>query len=242
MSPKEFASDGIETRDLHYEVANRTLLHSVNLRVEAGQSVAVTGPSGCGKSTLLSLLAGLLQPTRGSIRVAGQDITTIAAGRRAALRLRSVGMIYQFGELLPELSPLENTVLPALLAGVSKQEAYARGSELLGSLGVKDVLSTETGELSGGERQRVAVARALIGRPQVVLADEPTGALDGKSSDTVADLLFELPSRYSCALVVVTHNPQVAARADQVMAMADGHLQPAEQLQGVVDGSTGAVL
>ncbi|MFE6871464.1 ABC transporter ATP-binding protein [Kitasatospora sp. NPDC057692] len=232
MGPSETAFGGIETSDLHYEVAKRVLLRAVELRVEPGRSVAVTGPSGCGKSTLLSLLAGLLRPTRGSIRIAGQDMTAVAAGRRAALRLRSVGMIYQFGELLPELSPLENTVLPALLAGLSKQEAYARGTELLGGLGIEASLSTETGSLSGGERQRVAVARALIGHPQVVLADEPTGALDGKASASVADLLFSLPSTYGCALVVVTHNPAVAARADQVMVMADGRLRTADRAPG----------
>ncbi|MFE7529521.1 ATP-binding cassette domain-containing protein [Kitasatospora sp. NPDC057542] len=110
---------------------------------------------------------------------------------------------------------------------VPKEEAYTRGSGLLDSLGVKDVLGTDTGALSGGERQRVAVARALIGQPRVVLADEPTGALDGKASTTVSDLLFSLPSRYGCALVVVTHNPEVAARADRVLAMADGRLAPA---------------
>ncbi|MER7704162.1 ABC transporter ATP-binding protein [Kitasatospora sp. NPDC097605] len=229
MGPSETAFGGIETSDLHYEVANRVLLRAVEFKVEAGRSVAVTGPSGCGKSTLLSLLAGLLRPTRGTIRIAGQDMTAIAAGRRAALRLRSIGMVYQFGELLPELSPLENTVLPAVLAGLPKQEAYTRGTELLGSLGIDATVATDTGSLSGGERQRVAVARALIGSPQVVLADEPTGALDGKASTTVADLLFSLPSRYGCALVVVTHNPAVAARADQIMVMSDGRLRPAEQ-------------
>ncbi|WAL73452.1 ABC transporter ATP-binding protein [Kitasatospora sp. YST-16] len=228
MDPSESALGGVETSDLHYGIANRTLLKSVDLSVGAGRSVAITGPSGCGKSTLLGLLAGLLKPTRGTVRIAGEDITSLAPGRRAALRLRSIGMIYQFGELLPELSPLENTALPALLAGVAREEAYARGTDLLEGLGVKNVLGTDTGALSGGERQRVAVARALIGQPQVVLADEPTGALDGKASTAVADLLFSLPARYGCALVVVTHNPQVAARADQVLTMADGRLAPAD--------------
>ncbi|MFJ5924227.1 ABC transporter ATP-binding protein [Kitasatospora sp. NPDC092948] len=231
MNPSESALGGIETSDLHYGIANRTLLRAVNLRVRAGESVAVTGPSGCGKSTLLSLLAGLLEPSRGTVRIAGRDLAGLSAGRRAAVRLRSVGMIYQFGELLPELSPLENTVLPALLAGASKEEAYARGTRLLDGLGVPTAPGAETGSLSGGERQRVAVARALIGQPQVVLADEPTGALDGKASETVADLLFSLPSKHSCALVVVTHNPEVAARADRVLTMSDGRLAPVDDAE-----------
>ncbi|UNO41232.1 ABC transporter ATP-binding protein [Streptomyces sp. MST-110588] len=218
---------GIEALGLHHEAGGRAILRALDLRVECGESVAVSGPSGCGKSTLLGCLAGLIVPSRGTVRIAGEDVTGVSAGRRAALRLRSIGMVYQFGELLPELTPAENVALPALMAGRPAEETYARGRELLAALGVDGVRDAETGTLSGGERQRVAVARALIGRPRVVLADEPTGSLDGTAADTVAEVLFSLPARYGCALVVVTHNPDIAARAERALTLRDGRLHAA---------------
>ncbi|KOX16599.1 MULTISPECIES: ABC transporter ATP-binding protein [unclassified Streptomyces] len=215
---------GVDVRDLHYDVAGRTILRGVDLSVGPGESVAITGPSGCGKSTLLSCLSGLLEPTGGSITLDGQALTGVSAGQRAGVRLRSIGMVYQFGELLPELSPLENVALPALMAGASAGETYTRAQALLDELGVGHVAAGETGVISGGERQRTAVARALIGNPRLVLADEPTGALDGEAALAVADLLFALPQQRSCSLVVVTHNPEIAARADRVLVMREGRL------------------
>ncbi|MET9296949.1 ABC transporter ATP-binding protein [Streptomyces sp. NPDC003077] len=224
MQVDEDASAGVDARGLHVRVGGRAILRELDLRVPRGRSAAITGPSGCGKSTLLSCLSGLLPPSLGVVRIAGQDVTGIPPGRRAALRLRTIGVVYQFGELLPELSPVENVALPALMAGTPATDVYARARSLLAELGVVAVQDAETGTLSGGERQRVAVARALIGDPPVLLADEPTGALDGQAASTVADLLFSLPARHGCALVVVTHNPDVAARADQVYVMRDGQL------------------
>jgi len=226
---------GVHARDLHYTIAGRVILNSLTLHVDRGESVAVTGPSGCGKSTLLSCLAGLTSPDRGTVTIDGQDVTALAPGRRAAVRLSTIGMVYQFGELLPELSPLENVALPALMAGAPASETYARAESLLDDLGVASVIGTDCGSLSGGERQRVAVARALIGKPRVILADEPTGALDGETSDNVADLLFALPASHGCALVVVTHNPAVAARADRVLAVRDGRLHPVHESNGAVN-------
>ncbi|MEU5094076.1 ABC transporter ATP-binding protein [Streptomyces sp. NPDC020996] len=222
-------STGVHARDLHYEIANRVILDSLTLHVASGESVAITGPSGCGKSTLLSCLAGLTPPIRGTVTVDGYEVTALSPGRRAAVRLKTIGMVYQFGELLPELSPLENVALPALMAGAPAAETYAWAQVLLNDLGVASVAGTDSGSLSGGERQRVAVARALIGKPRVILADEPTGALDGETSDTVADLLFTLPATHDCALIVVTHNPDVASRADRELAMRDGRLHPAHE-------------
>jgi lipoprotein-releasing system ATP-binding protein len=218
------SSTGVHVRDLHYEIVNRVILDSLTLQVDSGESVTVTGPSGCGKSTLLSCLAGLTSPTRGTITVDGREVTTLSPGRRAAVRLKTIGMVYQFGELLPELSPLENVALPALMAGAPTTDTYARAQALLDDLEVAAAAGTDCGSLSGGERQRVAVARALIGNPRVILADEPTGALDGRTSDTVADLLFALPASHGCALIVVTHNPDIASRADRELAMRDGRL------------------
>ncbi|MEU9032779.1 ABC transporter ATP-binding protein [Streptomyces sp. NPDC048383] len=214
----------VEVEDLHYSIGSRRLLRGLTLDVAAGSSVAVTGPSGSGKTTLLCCLSGLIAASSGVIRIAGVDIAQASAGERAAMRLRTVGTVYQFGELLPELSPLENAALPVLLAGGNAKKAYVDAQSLLDELGVQDASSKKTGSLSGGERQRVAVARALIGRPSVVLADEPTGSLDQRTGDVVADLLFGLPERFECALIVVTHNPQIAARAERTLELTDGRL------------------
>ncbi|MER7513115.1 ABC transporter ATP-binding protein [Streptomyces lavendulae] len=217
----------LSTRGLRYQVGGRTILDALDLDVPPGTSVAVTGPSGCGKSSLLSCLAGITLPAAGRITVAGHDITAASPSRRSALRLAHVGMVYQFGELLPELTALENVALPALMSSAHPREVYRRAEELLGELGLADRRTSPSATLSGGERQRLAVARALIGSPDVILADEPTGALDGKAAQAVAELLFALPAQRQCALVVVTHAPAVAERADAVLTLADGKLEGA---------------
>ncbi len=222
----------VDVRDLHHSIGERKLLDGLTLEVAAGASVAVTGPSGSGKTTLLCCLSGLITPAAGAVRIGGVDIAQASASERAAMRLRTVGTVYQFGELIPELSPLENTALPVLLAGGDAKAAYADARSLLDELGVGAVSSEPAASLSGGERQRVAVARALIGRPPVLLADEPTGSLDQRTGDVVADLLFGLPARFECALIVVTHNPQIAARADRTLELSEGRLVTAERTVG----------
>ncbi|QGV82800.1 ABC transporter ATP-binding protein [Streptomyces ficellus] len=194
------------------------------MTAHAGESVAVTGPSGSGKSTLLSCLAGLYRPRAGTVRVCGTDTGALRPAKAAAWRLGTLGFIYQFGELLPELSALENTALPLLIAGRGRREAYGTAGRLLRELGVGAVADSPAGVLSGGERQRVAVARALSTRPPVILADEPTGALDERATDDVCALLFALPVQYGCTLVVVTHNPVVAFCADRQLALRDRRL------------------
>jgi ABC-type lipoprotein export system ATPase subunit len=202
---------------LSYRVGDRQLFEDLNLTLPAGRSTAILGPSGSGKSSLLSLALGLVKPQAGTIEVDGRDITALRRKDLARLRAESVGMVFQFAELLPELSPAENVALAALLAGRSGPDLDDEVTRLLKELGVPRSRTVAT--LSGGERQRTAVARALINRPRLLLADEPTGALDEKNRDLVADLLFELPERHGCGLLVVTHDETVAQRADQVLTV-----------------------
>ena len=202
---------------LSYRVGDRQLFEDLSLTLPAGRSTAILGPSGSGKSSLLSLALGLVKPQAGTIEVDGRDITALRRKDLARLRAESVGMVFQFAELLPELSPAENVALAALLAGRSGPDLDEEVTRLLKELGVPRSRSVAT--LSGGERQRTAVARALINRPRLLLADEPTGALDEKNRDLVADMLFELPERHGCGLLVVTHDETVAQRADQVLTV-----------------------
>ncbi|WP_328822302.1 ABC transporter ATP-binding protein [Micromonospora rubida] len=214
----------VHARGLRYSIADRVVFDEVDLEVSSGGSMAVMGPSGSGKTTLLMCLAGVLPLSAGQVRIGGTELTTLTPKARAALRLKSVGVVYQFGELLPELTPLENVALPALLAAVGRRRAHSRAADLLRDLGVGDLADAPTATLSGGERQRVAVARALITEPAVMLADEPTGSLDRASADIVADLLFGLPEQYGCALIVVTHNDRIADRAEHRLSLDSGHL------------------
>ncbi|GAA3196566.1 ABC transporter ATP-binding protein [Actinocorallia longicatena] len=214
---------GLRARGLSYAVEGRALLDGLDLEVERGASAAVVGPSGSGKSTLLMCLLGLIKPDAGRVTVEGQELGRLSGRGLAAFRRERIGIVFQFGELLPELSPTENVALAGLLAGMERREAYEKAEQLLAGLGVP-AEGTATGQLSGGERQRTAVARALIGDPTLILADEPTGALDQTARDAVADLLFKLPAERGCALVVVTHDHGVAARADRCLRLDDGRL------------------
>ncbi|MFF8829647.1 ABC transporter ATP-binding protein [Streptomyces sp. NPDC015131] len=202
----------------------RVLLRNAAMTAAAGESVAVTGPSGSGKSTLLACLAGLHRPTAGTVLVYGTEPAGLRPARAAAWRLGTVGLVHQSGELLPELSALENAALPLLIAGRGRREAYGTARRLLRELGAEAVADSPADALSGGERQRVALARALSTRPPLLLADEPTGALDERATDEVCALLFGLPAQYGCALVVVTHDPAVAHRAHRRLALRDGGL------------------
>ncbi|WP_035864742.1 ABC transporter ATP-binding protein [Kitasatospora cheerisanensis] len=215
----------IDVSGLHYSLGDRHLLQDLDLRVDAGESVAVVGPSGSGKSTLLSCLLGLLRPSSGTVVVDGVDLRTLRGRAMARHRQRSIGMVFQFGELLPELTPRDNVALAALLGRQERSTAYQRASALLDELGVPQDVRTD--RLSGGERQRTAVARALINTPRLLLADEPTGALDEDTRDHVADILFALPEQHRCGLLVVTHDHDIAARADRVLRLVGGSLHPA---------------
>lgn len=202
----------------------RSLLTDVSLSVSAGEAVVIMGPSGVGKSTLLSICMGLIAATTGAVMIGGHALGGRSSKELAQIRGEHLGVVFQSGELLDELTPLDNVALPALLARSGRALAYSRARELLDLMGLS-VEDTPTDRLSGGERQRVALARALINAPQVILADEPTGSLDVSTRDQVADHLFGLRTTHNCALFIVTHDPAIATRADRVHVLADGHLK-----------------
>jgi putative ABC transport system ATP-binding protein len=210
-----------------YDNDGHPAVDGVTLQIATGEAVAVMGPSGSGKSTLLNLIAGLDRPTSGMVTVAGQRIDTLSETGVARFRRQQVGMIFQFFNLLDDLTVIDNVLLPAQLAGVRRSEAKARADELLAALRIERHRDSYPGRLSGGERQRVAIARALVNRPKLLLADEPTGALDTGTGEEIGELLLDL-NRSGQTLVLVTHNPDLAARyASRTVRIVDGQLAPA---------------
>jgi len=210
----------------HDAAAPIEVLKDVDLSVDPGEVVAVVGASGSGKSTLLHLLGGLDRPTAGTVSVGGEDLAALDEAGRSRLRARSVGFVFQFHQLLPEFTALENVMMPGWVAGSSRAAARARAESLLEDLGLMGRAEHKPGELSGGEQQRVAVARALHMRPAVLLADEPTGNLDRRASATLLEIFERYRSRERQAIVIATHNPDVAQAAGRVVTLEDGHLRP----------------
>ena len=203
------------------------ILRGVNLAVRAGEAVAIVGSSGCGKSTLLHLLGALDRPTAGTVRIGGTDVAELDDEAAAALRNEKVGFVFQFHHLLREFSALENVMMPALIRGDAFDEAERRGMGLLEQVGLGDRVAHKPTELSGGEQQRVAVARALVNEPLVLLADEPTGNLDARTSEGVQEMLFGLLEHHRVAMVVVTHNRELASRAERILKLTEGVLEDA---------------
>jgi putative ABC transport system ATP-binding protein len=207
-----------------YDHGGKPALDDVSLTVAPGEAVAIMGPSGSGKSTLLNLIAGLDRPTSGTVTVAGQRIDTLSETGVARFRRREIGMIFQFFNLLDDLTVADNVQLPAQLAGMRTAAARARTAELLAALRIEQYRNAYPARLSGGERQRVAIARALVNRPALLLADEPTGALDTATGEEIGELLLDLNSSGQ-TMVLVTHNPELAARyANRTVQLLDGRL------------------
>ncbi len=207
-------------------VAPVVVLSGVSLRIWPGEMVAVVGASGSGKSTLLHLLGGLDRPTSGSVRIGGVEMTSLSEEGRSKLRCRSVGFVFQFHQLLPEFTALENAMMPGWIAGRPSGEVRTRAEGLLRDLGLGARLEHKPAELSGGEQQRVAVARALHLKPAVLLADEPTGNLDRPATQALLEILTRYRQEESQAIVIATHNAEVAAAAGRVVALQDGQLSP----------------
>ncbi|MCG9739197.1 lipoprotein-releasing ABC transporter ATP-binding protein LolD [Shewanella insulae] len=200
------------------------VLSGVNLSIAKGEQVAIIGSSGSGKSTLLHIMGTLDKPSSGQVMFDGEDLYQLSPSRQAAIRNQELGFIYQFHHLLPEFTALENVAMPGLIQKRPRQEVEQEAKELLSRVGLSHRLHHTPAEMSGGERQRTAIARALINRPKLVLADEPTGNLDAASGDTVYELIRELGSQLGTAFVVVTHDPKLAARMDRQLKMQDGQL------------------
>jgi putative ABC transport system ATP-binding protein len=215
----------LELDRVEYSYRRNTALRGVSLQLKPGEVVAVTGASGCGKSTLLHCAAGILTPDAGTIQVDGQDVAALREEERARLRRTKVGIVLQFGQLVPDLPLIDNVALPLLLDGHERGEAHLSAMNWLEQVGIADDADAVPTELSGGQTQRAAVARALVTGPSVVLADEPTGSLDSRGGQELLDVLLEAARYRGAALLMVTHDNLVASSADREIRLRDGLIQ-----------------
>lgn len=214
----------IQAENIKKSYGSLQVLKGVSLSIETGEVISIVGKSGAGKSTLLHILGTLDSPDAGTLLFAGENILTLKKNQLATFRNRQIGFVFQFHHLLPEFSALENICIPAFIGGVRQKEAEKRAAVLLDYLGLADRAHHKPAQMSGGEQQRVAVARALINKPNLVLADEPSGNLDSESSRDLHNLLFKLRKDFNQTFVIVTHNQELASMSDRILRMEDGRI------------------
>lgn len=214
----------IKAKNIHKSFDTLEVLKGVDIEVKKGEIVSIVGPSGAGKTTLLQILGTLDRPDNGEIEVDGINFSQLSEKDLAIFRNRHIGFIFQFHQLLPEFTALENVMIPALIAGNDAKTANKKSKELIDYLGLTNRLGHKPSELSGGEKQRIAVARALINQPSLILADEPSGSLDSKNRDELHRLLFDLRDKFGLTLVIVTHDKELAMLSDRVIEMKDGKI------------------
>ncbi len=214
----------IEIRNINKSYDSLQVLKGISLDIVPGEIVSIVGPSGAGKTTLLQIIGSLDRPNSGQVKYDNTDIFSLKDAQLARFRNENIGFVFQFHQLLPEFTLLENVAMPALIGGVKRSDAYKRAKELIAYLGLKDRENHRPAELSGGERQRAAVARALINKPKVVLADEPSGSLDSKNRQELHKLFFDLRRDMNQTFVIVTHDESLAADCDRIIKMRDGQI------------------
>lgn len=215
----------IQVNDVYKSFGQLLVLKGISLNIGKGEIVSIVGPSGAGKTTLLQIMGTLDRPDSGSIMLDGTDVANMSDNRLADFRNRHIGFVFQFHQLLPEFTAAENIMIPALIAGKSQGAARKRATELLAFMGIADRSEHKPNELSGGEKQRVAVARALVNNPDVILADEPSGSLDSKNKEDLHRLFFDLRDKFGQTFVIVTHDENLARLTDRTLSMRDGVLQ-----------------
>lgn len=223
----------ITIKDIKKSFGSLEVLKGIDLHIEKGEVVSIVGPSGAGKTTLLQIIGTLDKPDAGSILIDNVNVTTLSQKKLADFRNRHIGFVFQFHQLLPEFTALENIMIPAYIAGVSNKAAKQRAEELLQFMGLSDRAKHKPNELSGGEKQRVAVARALVNNPAVILADEPSGSLDTKNKEELHQLFFDLRDKFGQTFVIVTHDEQLASITDRTIHMRDGLLENLDNLENL---------
>ena len=223
----------IDIKNITKSFGSLEVLKGINLHIEKGEVVSIVGPSGAGKTTLLQIIGTLDKPDSGSVCIDGIDTTKLSQKKLADFRNRHIGFVFQFHQLLPEFTALENIMIPAYIAGTNNKAAKQRAEELLQFMGLSDRAKHKPNELSGGEKQRVAVARALVNNPAVILADEPSGSLDSKNKEELHQLFFDLRDKFGQTFVIVTHDEQLASITDRTIHMRDGILENLDNLDNL---------